>query len=559
MTPSGDTIAFGQFWEKYQKLKEEKPGQDIRAITLTMAKEFGLNASNNQIRELEENLRTIDFNSKILEDAVRTGIGPSTSSTTTMEEGSGGGGDTKKTDLQKAEEKYAEELKKLTNQKAAGAIKTEDYNKAIDDLNKATYEEIAGILGVNAERNKTFKLAKQGVESPLSAQTELAELTEGYNKSLKELDRKKQLGLISEEDYNSSLLSLIDSTADKIASFDKVGRSEEEYIANLKGMKPELAKTPTKGSRDTTFDYKKSKTDILGEELKLQEKYVEELSAEYKKVYGDLKNYSAEALAEIAKEEEKVTSLSDALKLAELKEDIEDLNKSLFSESISGITGFADALDRASRSWSRIANQDMSGFERMVAIINAMGDTIKGLISTWETYGTIREIISKKDQAAAALEASQKVANDATEAASAATKSAAVVAGLTAEEVAAKGVMAAKSAAAYAGMPFVGVGLAAGQIAAMEALISSAKAISMIPGFKDGGIIGGSSRSGDKTLIRANAGEMVLTTAHQSGLWNAIKKGDFGNNGGTPEIKLKLEGKDIVGSIKNYQQYLSRR
>lgn len=577
---SGDSISFQQFLEDYRRVSAERGGDLRGATVIELAENRGLDTGGvfkndfvNSIKEFEQNLRAINENNKILESSVRSGASITSTDTSTPPDDP----DKKKeTPLEKAEKKYTEELERLANQKAAGAIKEKEYNEAVDKLNKATYEEIAGILGVNAERNKTFQLAKKGVENQLSVTNELNDTIDGYNKSLKDLDEKKRLGLISDEKYNQELVSLIDSTSDKIASFEKVGEAEEEYINNLKQIKSGLIEKPTRESRDTTFDYKKSESDKLGEEVSLQEKLVRKLQ-EAKEQYELLGEYGKEALAEIAKEEEKLTSLSDALKLAELKEDIQQINKDLFSESIDGITGFANALDSVANSWERVANQDISGFERLVSIINAMGDTINMVVSAWESYQAIQELLLQLDKAREAQQAastaaevskitavsSAKIAADTAETASTTAKTAATVAALTAQEIAAKGVMAAQSTAAYAYIPFAGVGLAAGQIAAMQGLISATKAASAIPGFNDGGIVMGGMRVGDKNLIRANAGEVVMTTVQQGKLWKAIQSGDFGAKntgvGAVPEIKLRIEGKDIVGSLKNYQQYLSRR
>ena len=395
----------------------------------------------------------------------------------------------------------------------------------------------------------------QGVQNPLSS-GRLTEVTDDYSKTLKELDEKKRLGLLSEEGYNDALLDLISATIDKVSSFDKITKAEEEYIKNLSDIQKDVAVAPTKESRDTTFDYKKKDSDILSEERALQDRYVQDLKANMDK----LKEYGVEAMEEIKKEEEKLTSLSEALKLAQLKEDIKDLNLDIFDESVSGITGFANGLDRVSKSWARLASEDMSGFERVVAIINALGDTIGAIIRTWESYLAIKEMIALKDGAMAAQEqvlTGQRIANDIAEATSATTKSTAIVAALGAEKVAATGVMAAKSTAAYASIPFAGAGLAAAQIATMQGLISSATALSALPGFKDGGIVGGLSKSGDKQLIRVNAGEMIMNTNQQSKLWGAIQKGDFGGGGGN--VKFEIEGQKLVGIFKQHNQKMSRR
>ena len=48
--------------------------------------------------------------------------------------------------------------------------------------------------------------------------------------------------------------------------------------------------------------------------------------------------------------------------------------------------------------------------------------------------------------------------------------------------------------------------------------------------FEKGGIVGG-LKGGDRNLVRVNGGEMIMTTAQQSKLWNAVQKGEFGGGG----------------------------
>lgn len=465
--------------------------------------------------------------------------------------GGGGGGGGEKGDespLQKAEKKYAEEIGKLINQKEAGVIKTEEYNKAIDELNKSIYEEIGGILGAKSTLNDTFLKAKQGVEKPLSTFDELESLNNEYNKGLKELTRKQELGLISEDEYNKELLDLTNSTADKIASFKNITDAEKKYADNLKQIASDLVKDPQKGKRETTFDYKKSKSDILGEEYDLQEEYLEKVKAKYQ----ELRDYGVEAMAAIKAEEDKLTSLGDAIKLSQLKEDIKEMNLSIFEQSIDGVTGFADALDRAARSWSRIANEDMSGFERMIAIINAIGDTVKGLMGTWEAYSALRDLISTKEQAIQAKDNvlnAQKIANISTAAtveqgaalSSLATKSTEVAANTS---VAASG-----AAASVAGIPLVGPIMAVGAVASILALLGG------LPKFADGGIFSG-LKGGDRNLARLNGGEMIMTTPQQSKLWGAIEKGQFGSGGG--EVRFTIEGTKLVGVLNQMKSKRSR-
>ena len=233
------------------------------------------------------------------------------------------------------------------------------------------------------------------------------------------------------------------------------------------------------------------------------------------------------------------------MKLQELKDDIEkfkdeidDLNKDILLKSIDGFTGLANSIDSIANSWKRVASADMNGWERMVAIINAMGDSVKGITSAWEAYLTIKGLIDAKEKASAL----QKVATATMEASAA---------GVEAEANIAAG--SAKTFNAHAGIPFVGIGIAAAGIAAMIALI--AKSRNSIPKYADGGIIGGTSYTGDKVLGRFNSGEMVITRADQRNLNRAIKSGNFG--GGNVEFVIK--GKDLVGTLNQQQQRASRR
>ena len=330
---------------------------------------------------------------------------------------------------------------------------------------------------------------------------------------------------------------------DDIKGFSGLYELQKVIEANKHKIKPISGGVSMVGydPRDTTFDYKKSESDMLEEEYGQLEKYIQRLREEGKV-----------AMEEIWKEEQKLTSLSDALKLSKLKEDIQEMNLSIFEQSIDGVTGFADALDRAARSWSRIANEDMSGFERMVSIINAIGDTIKGLMGTWEAYTTLRDLISTKEQAIQAKDNilnAQKIANVST---LAAVEQGAALASLATKstEVAANTTVAASGAAAsVAGIPLVGPMLAVGAVASILGLLGG------LPKFADGGIFAG-LKGGDRNLARLNGGEMIMTTPQQSKLWGAIKNGDFGGIGGKVEFEIK--GKKLVGVLGNQSKRSAR-
>lgn len=127
------------------------------------------------------------------------------------------------------------------------------------------------------------------------------------------------------------------------------------------------------------------------------------------------------------------------------------------------------------------------------------------------------------------------------------------VAGIIAESIAnvALGASQATVAAAQTGNPWVwaAFGVAAmAQMAAMIAQIHSATAMAT------GGIVPGSSYSGDQINARLNSGEMVLNRRQQTHLFDALDSGRIGGGSETIDVEWRLRGKDLYGSVRNYSK-----
>lgn len=75
-----------------------------------------------------------------------------------------------------------------------------------------------------------------------------------------------------------------------------------------------------------------------------------------------------------------------------------------------------------------------------------------------------------------------------------------------------------------------------------------------LPKFATGGIVGGSGYNGDRQLIRANSGEMVITKAQQARLWSAISRGDVGGG----QVVFKISGQELYGVLTNYNSKKNR-
>lgn len=87
-----------------------------------------------------------------------------------------------------------------------------------------------------------------------------------------------------------------------------------------------------------------------------------------------------------------------------------------------------------------------------------------------------------------------------------------------------------------------------GQLMAMIAAIKSAGA------FAQGGIVGGTSYTGDKQYIRVNSGEMILNGKQQAKLFSMINSG--GGQGG--EVTFRIAGQHLVGVLNNYNGKMSK-
>ena len=81
--------------------------------------------------------------------------------------------------------------------------------------------------------------------------------------------------------------------------------------------------------------------------------------------------------------------------------------------------------------------------------------------------------------------------------------------------------------------------------------------VAKIAGFANGGIVGGSSYSGDKVPIRVNSGEMILNGAQQAKLFSTINNGSTAN-GKNSIVEFKIKGDTLVGVLNNHSHKISR-
>ena len=114
--------------------------------------------------------------------------------------------------------------------------------------------------------------------------------------------------------------------------------------------------------------------------------------------------------------------------------------------------------------------------------------------------------------------------------------------------------------AAHASIPFAGIGIAAGFISSMLAIQAATKATTMsMMAFAEGGIVGGSSYSGDRILARVNSHEMILNDRQQRNLFNLLDSDVMPQKGGTNvQVTGVIRGTDLLLVQKNTNKVRSK-
>jgi len=120
----------------------------------------------------------------------------------------------------------------------------------------------------------------------------------------------------------------------------------------------------------------------------------------------------------------------------------------------------------------------------------------------------------------------------------------------TKESASAKvGEAAASSAAEVSKIPYVGWAMVPAVVAALIGLLVPL----LSKQYAMGGIIPGTSYSGDNNLVKVNSGEMILNQSQQSKLF-AMANGASGTGAG--EVQFRIKGSDLVGVFNKYNRKL---
>lgn len=199
---------------------------------------------------------------------------------------------------------------------------------------------------------------------------------------------------------------------------------------------------------------------------------------------------------------------------------------------INKLNDYAIAAENAANAQQRIFDEGKSGWERMwegisntETLMTTIGNALNGLTEAFSglfegAEGGFKQVVT------GILQGTQQIIN-----------------ALLAQAIAA---MIAKEA--YKGI--LGLALAAVGVAALIGLWKS-----KVPEFATGGIVPGSSYSGDNVPVLANSGEMILNGAQQRNLFSMINGGQ--TPGAGKEVVFKIQGTELVGVLNNYSRKTS--
>lgn len=432
----------------------------------------------------------------------------------------------------------AAELKLITAQVKYGLATEDDLRRAKAERAKA---ELNALIKKNGELDVDDKYVKAKM-SEIDAVSDIASLQRNYADEAKKLEKAREEGRLKENEYAEALAKLISSTRERANQTATTTEGQEnlkkELGEKLSSDLSSIAKsaTPVKGVRDTSYDYKKDEATKLGEEKQLMEDYVRQLQ-EAEKAGLDV----AEALKQAQKE---TKTLDQAIKVATIQSDLKKYREAVKDQSFSGLKSVAQSARHLKSAFSELQkafdpDAQASAWERFFAVFDSATqgiDTILSLVKMIEGLTQARQVAAAAEQALTAQQVAGRTLVTTTEATSTATElglTTARIAATQAETSADTVGAAAKAAKVHAGIPFVGVALAAVAVGGLIALISSSA--KKIPKFANGGIVPGGDGSGDRVLARVNPGELILNKAQQGRLANHLTS--------AASIRVEVEGK----------------
>ena len=441
-----------------------------------------------------------------------------------------------------AEEAYRKSLKEASNLHKMGRITGKKLREAESDAAKTYIDSVVKLRGEGAKSLPSWNDANARLIPEKTAVYQ--KIRDEHYKKLGEYDNRLQNGTLKLDEYHTLVAELITETTNRLSAESDLTDAQKKEITQLRDSRATYVPLPKAPIRDATYDYKKKAPDIEKENLELLKTYIKALEEAIK-----LGNKEAEQLLVNAKA--KAKSLEDLIKLDTIQKDLSELQEKRFTQTYQGIKSVASATRGAVRAFKQLRNvfddDDASGLEKLFATFSSIASIVDSILSLIKTFKMLSETIEAVTNTTQALD----TAKQATEATAIAV-GAAEVATSQAVQSAKMAEMAAIISARYAFVPG-GQALASAEIAGYTALIAGVRGLGA---FAQGGLVDFGSPTGDRTLIRVNKGERVLTSEHQAWLQDLAKGFQGRNATATPQQvtvtgELRVRGRDLVASIHN--------
>ena len=443
--------------------------------------------------------------------------------------------------LAEAEQEYRKSLQEASNLYKAGRISTEELRKAESDTAKSYLDAVAKLRGEGAKSLPSWQDATARL---IPEQSAYEKILADHNSTLTGYTNRLDNGTLTLDEYNKLVAQLLTDTTDRLSAESDLTEAQKEEVKRLRAKRSEHIATPELEARDTSYDYKKTPLEIQKEDLQLLQNYI-------KKLEEAVKLGSKEAEQALANAKAKAKSLEDLIKLDTIQNDLATIREKRFTQTYQGIKSIASATRGATRAFKQLRNvfedDNANGLEKLFATFSSIASIVDSILSLIKTFRMLSKTIEAVTETSQALD----TAKQATQASATAINAAEIVTtqALTSAKMSE---MAAIIAARYALIPG-GQTLAAAEIAGYAALIQGVKGLGA---FAQGGLVDFGSPTGDRTLIRVNKGERVLTSEHQEWLQDLAKGFQGRNATATPQRvevtgQLRVKGRDLVATIHN--------
>ena len=463
----------------------------------------------------------------------------------------------------KIQKKFNKELAALEASYANNTITVGDYDKALKDLYFSTLESIYALDASKVNTDKWAQTILENCQQYMEidqANDDLAKAIKKYNEEVFKVEQNLKDGLITQEEANKKFFELKEELAKTISAMGRLAEGADgladEFISERDARKNAEAnkkagkiKDPTLGTRNSTLDYKKDKSEIAGDYAELWKKYAEDLEETIEKLNeldstDEIKARVDELSAKLQEATANATDFEQAMTFTTIQEDVTNLRKELAEGVMNNFTGIASAADRLTQSVKSaretLEDPDTSGWEQFLALFNMLAQTLDTISSAVQLFTSLKETIDKLKQAEMAYQAVQEAG------------AAKTLMNAGATIVAKEGEAIGSGTAEAAKMPFPYNLIAIASIVGMIAAIFAS-----LPKFAHGGIVNSASKHGDHNLVRVNGGEMILNSGQQASLFNMLNgKGGIGGAGGS--VSFEIRGDKLQGVLNNYNKKISK-